>query len=99
MKLDNTQPITFFWSYFVIIPLLIGVVVGSITAKVKPNSLKLTLMITAAISLVFLVIVLLTLQNQAIPLLAIMITVVSIIIMNASAVISHKFGSTKILDK
>ncbi|HEY2422326.1 MAG TPA: hypothetical protein VGI04_12995 [Neobacillus sp.] len=99
MKLDNTQPITFFWLYFVILPILIGVVVGSITAKVKPNSLRLTLMITAAISLVFLVIVLLTLQNQAIPLLAIMITVVSIIIMNASAVISHKFASTKILDK
>ena len=94
-QLDKTQALTHFGLYFVLMPFIIGVIVGAITARVKPHSLKSTLMITSTISLVFLIVVLLTLQSQGIPQLAIMITIVSIIIMTISALISHKIISTK----
>jgi hypothetical protein len=94
-KLDKVQALTHFWLYFVLMPFIIGVIIGAITAKFRPYSLKLTILITSTISLVFLVVVLLTLQSQGIPQLAIMITIVSIIIMTISALISYKIISTK----
>lgn len=98
-QLDKTQAITHFWLYFVLMPLIIGAVVGIITAKFRPHSIKITLIITSTISIIFLLVVLLTLQGQGIPQLAIMITIVTIIIMNISAIISHKFISAKFRGK
>jgi hypothetical protein len=92
-QLDKTQALIHFWLYFVLMPFIIGAIVSAIAAKVKPHSIKLTLMITSTISIIFLAIVLLTLQSQGIPQLAIMIAIVTIIIMNISALISHKFIS------
>jgi hypothetical protein len=74
----------------IVLPAIAGIAVGTITARIKPYVLKLTLVTMAIVSIVFLVFNLITLQNQSLPVLAIILTCISIVIMNASAVISHK---------
>jgi hypothetical protein len=98
-QLDKTQAITHFLVYFVLMPLIVGAAIGIITAKFKPHSFKLILMITSIISVVFLTVVLLTLQSQAIPQLAIVIAIITITIMNVSALASQKFMSVKLTAK
>lgn len=88
--LDKTQAIVQFLIFVIILPLVIGLVVGSITGKIRTHTIKLPLLITASLSLVFLIVILITLQNQSIPALALMLSVVNIIILNGSAMISHR---------
>jgi hypothetical protein len=89
-QLDKSHAIIQFLLNVIVLPGIAGILVGSITTRVKPYGLKLTLVTMAIVSIIFLVFNLVSLQNQALPLLAIILTGISIVIMNASAVISHK---------
>lgn len=93
VQLDKTREIVQVVFCFVLLPAIVGVLVGTITARLKPYRIKLTLIIASAISIIFLGFVLSTLQNQAIPILAVIFAAISIAIMNASTVISHKVVS------
>lgn len=97
--LDKAHVIIQLLLYVIVLPLIFGVVIGSITGKMKPHATKMTLLITAVISLIFFSLILMTLQNQSIPALAIILTVVIIIIVNGSAIVSHKLVSKKVEKK
>lgn len=96
IQISKLESITHFWIYFVIIPLIAGAIIGFITAKIRPNVIMLTLAITGSLSLILLMIVGLTLKNQAIPQLAIMLAVLSVVILNISAVVAHKVSGRKL---
>lgn len=95
IEFNKTLQIFHFWLFTVLMPLAIGALIGIIAAKIKPNALKWTLIATAAVSVTFISIVLLTLQDQFLPMLAILIAVTAIIIMNVSAAIAHKIVSSR----
>ena len=98
MDLDKTQAIIQLLLYVIMLPLIFGFVVGLITGRIKPHAFKLTLLITGIVSLVFFVVMLMTLQNQSIPALAIFLTLAIIIVFNSSAIVSHKLAS-KMVEK
>lgn len=97
--LDKTQVIIQLLLYNIVLPLIFGFVIGSITGKMKPHAIKLPLLITAVMSLIFFSLTLMTLQNQSIPALAIILTIVIIIIVNGSAIVSHKLVSKMVENK
>jgi prepilin signal peptidase PulO-like enzyme (type II secretory pathway) len=94
-QLEKSHAIIQFLLNVIVLPGIAGIVVGSITARIKPYTLKLTLITMASISIIFLVFNLITLQNQSLPILAIILTGISIVIMNATAIISHKMNIRK----
>lgn len=76
-------------------PIAMGALIGVIVAKIRPNALKWTLTITAVASVVFISVVFLILQKQALPELAIIMSAEAIIVMNVAAAIAHKLVSSK----
>jgi hypothetical protein len=53
VHLDKTQVIIQLLLYVIVLPLICGFVIGSITGKMKPRSVKLPLLITAVMSIIF----------------------------------------------
>lgn len=98
IELIKKQAIMHIGLYFVLIPMVIGILVGGIVGKFKPYALKLTLIITTAINSMYLITIFLTSKGQDKPHIAIIVVVVTTVISNISAVISHKV-TCKILKK
>jgi hypothetical protein len=99
LQLHKTQDIIHIWLYFVLIPLIIGIIAGSVVAKFRPHALKLTLMIITFVNFIVFAFALLIQQNQDKPQLAIIITIITTIIMNISAIISYKITTIMIEKK
>ncbi len=98
VELIKKQAIMHIGLYFILIPLVIGILTGAIVGKFKSYALKLTLIITTAINSMYLITIFLTSKGQDKPHIAIIVVVVTTVISNISAVISHKV-TCKILNK
>jgi hypothetical protein len=98
-QLDKSYAVMQLLLNVIVFPGIVGIVVGSITARIKPYALKLTLVTMAIVNIIFLVFNLITLQNQSLPVLAIILTGVSIVIMNGLAVISYKILGKMVVRK
>lgn len=98
VELIKKQAIMHIGLYFILIPMVIGSLIGAIVGKFKPYALKLTLIITTAINSLYLIAIFLTFKDQSKPYIAVIVVIVTTVISNISAMISHKV-TCKILKK
>jgi len=89
-ELIKKQAIMHIGLYFILIPIVIGILIGAIVAKFKPYALKLTLMIATTVSIMYVIVITLTSKSLDKPHIVIIVSVGCIVISNISAVISHK---------